>query len=115
MSDAAAARYVMGHSDRERRRLELQASIINPLTNELLDRARIRRGMSVIEFGCGVGEVTLLLAQRVGRMGRVIAVDIDEVALAATEAKARDRGLPNVTCICANVEQFFPKRPVHAV
>jgi hypothetical protein len=39
MSETAAARYVMGHSDRERRRLALQASILNPFTEQLLRRA----------------------------------------------------------------------------
>ena len=38
------AQYVMGHDDRERRRLALQASILNPLTEQLLRRAGISTG-----------------------------------------------------------------------
>jgi hypothetical protein len=38
------AQYVMGHDDRERRRLALQASILNPFTEQLLRRAGIRPG-----------------------------------------------------------------------
>jgi hypothetical protein len=34
----------VGHDDRERRRLALQASILNPLTEQLLRRAGISTG-----------------------------------------------------------------------
>jgi hypothetical protein len=50
--------YVMGHDDRERRRLALQASIINPFTDRLLSRAGISVGMRVLDISCGVGEVS---------------------------------------------------------
>jgi cyclopropane fatty-acyl-phospholipid synthase-like methyltransferase len=51
--------YVMGHDERERRRLTLQASIINPYTERLLMRAGISPGMHVLDIGCGVGEVSM--------------------------------------------------------
>ena len=35
MTESATARYAMGYDDRERRRLQLQASIINPVTERL--------------------------------------------------------------------------------
>src|SRR5262249_1123434 len=54
------AQYVMGHDDRERRRLALQASILNPLTEQLLRRAGISTGTHVLDLGCGIGEVSLM-------------------------------------------------------
>ena len=75
MSDRSA--YVMGHDHRERRRLLLQASILNPLTEHLSRRAGLSSGMQVLDIGCGVGDVALLAARLVGRDGRVTAVDID--------------------------------------
>ena len=56
MSDQTA-NYVMGHTDHERRRLALQAAILNPLTDAFLRRAGISAGMNVLELGCGIGEV----------------------------------------------------------
>ena len=53
------AQYVMGHDDRERRRLALQASILNPFTEQLLRRAGISTGMHVLDLGCGIGELFL--------------------------------------------------------
>ena len=41
-----ATGYVMGHTDRERRRLSLQASVLNPLTEEFLRRAGISAGIT---------------------------------------------------------------------
>jgi cyclopropane fatty-acyl-phospholipid synthase-like methyltransferase len=61
--------YVMGHDHRERRRLLLQASILNPLTEQLFRRAGISSGMQLLDIGCGVGDVSLLAARLVGRYG----------------------------------------------
>ncbi len=51
VSDAAA--YVMGHNDRQRRRLILQASLLNPFTEQLFRRAGISSAMNVLDIGCG--------------------------------------------------------------
>jgi ubiquinone/menaquinone biosynthesis C-methylase UbiE len=75
-------RYAMGHSDRERRRLALQASVQNPTTEQLLRRAGILAGMRVLDLGCGVGDVSMLAAHLVGRHGSVTGIDLDEAALA---------------------------------
>jgi hypothetical protein len=45
--------YVMGHTDRERRRLALQAAVLNPLTDSFLRRAEISAGIRVLDLGCG--------------------------------------------------------------
>lgn len=55
--------YIMGHTDRERRRLALQAAILNPLTDSFLRRAGISAGMRVLDLGCGTGEVSLIAAR----------------------------------------------------
>ena len=56
----------MGHTDRERRRLALQAAILNPLTDSLLRRAGVSAGMSILELGCGIGDVSLIAARLIG-------------------------------------------------
>jgi ubiquinone/menaquinone biosynthesis C-methylase UbiE len=75
-------RYVMGHDDRERRRLFLQASILNPLSDQLLRRAGISSGVRVLDIGCGIGELSMVAARLVGRRGRVTGIDIDGKAFA---------------------------------
>jgi hypothetical protein len=39
MTEQSDRNYVLGHTDRERRRLLLQAAVINPITEDLLRRA----------------------------------------------------------------------------
>jgi ubiquinone/menaquinone biosynthesis C-methylase UbiE len=85
--------YAMGHSDHERRRLGLQASLQNPVTDQLLRRAGILAGMRVLDLGCGIGDVSLLAAPLVGREGSVTGIDMDEGALAIARTRAADQNL----------------------
>ncbi len=115
MSDAASARYVMGHNDRERRRLELQGSILNPFTEQLLRRAGIAGGMRVLDVGCGVGELSLMAARLVGYRGQVTALDLDETALGTARDRAREQGLANLAFVHANIDEYQPDQAYDAV
>src|SRR3954453_15802187 len=86
------ASYVMGHDDRERRRLSLQASILNPLSDQLLRRAGISAGLRVLDVGCGVGGLSMVAAALFSRHGCVRGIDIDEGALTVAAARAREQG-----------------------
>src|SRR6266436_8836256 len=109
------ASYVMGHDDRERRRLALQASILNPLTEQLLRRAGISSGMRVLDLGCGIGEVSLMAARLVGRHGTVTAIDIDQAALATAADRAREQALGNLQFVQGSIDQYEPGRAFDAV
>jgi len=75
-------RYACGHSDRELRRLELQASLYDRITRAVLSAAGLRRGMRVLDIGCGAGDVSLLAAELVGARGFVLGVDRSAAPLA---------------------------------
>lgn len=105
----------MGHDDRERRRLALQGSIINPFTEQLMCRAGIASGMHVLDIGCGVGDVSLLAARLVGHPGRVTCIDIDDSALTIGRQKAREQGFDNVSFQQADAHTFRSERPFDAV
>jgi len=51
--------YALGYSAAEFRRLERQAGHYRELTEDVLVRAGICRGMRVLDVGCGVGDVSL--------------------------------------------------------
>lgn len=61
-------------------------------------------GMNVADFGSGAGYFTMLIAERVGKDGRVYALDIMESALDSVREKARAAGLENVEAIRTNLE-----------
>lgn len=94
---SAVGKYVMGYTDRERRRLSLQASVINPMTEELLRRAGTGGGMRVLDIGCGVGEVSLIAARLVGPGGHVTGIDLDQGALDIARSRATRESHRNVT------------------
>jgi ubiquinone/menaquinone biosynthesis C-methylase UbiE len=103
MTESATARYAMGYDDRERRRLQLQASIINPVTEQLLRRAGLGAGMRVLDVGSGVGDVAILAARIVGPAGSVAACDLDEKALAVLRERAATEGLTNISTLAGDL------------
>lgn len=118
MSESAASpsrAYVMTHTDTERRRLALQASVINPFTNRFLRDAGIAGGMHVLDFACGVGDVSLTAGRLVGGHGSVTGVDIDPEALAIATARAKEEGLDHVRFVQADLATFVPSTQYDAV
>lgn len=72
-------------------------------TFEQRNRLTLPRG-SCIELGCGVGRITVHLAQQ---FERVIAIDISPGNLAACEQRLSAEGLTNVQCILVrNLDDF---------
>lgn len=76
-----------------RERLRVLARVLRPTTSSLLDRVGIREGMTCLDVGCGGGDVTVLLADRVGPGGRVVGIDVDgpKIEVAREEARAEGR------------------------
>jgi ubiquinone/menaquinone biosynthesis C-methylase UbiE len=111
----APANYVMGHTDHERRRLALQAAVINPLTDGFLRRAGISAGMHVLELGCGIGEVSLIAARLVGPHGSLHCVDFDPAALEIARRRVRSAGHDNVLFDTVDVHEHNPERLYDAV
>jgi ubiquinone/menaquinone biosynthesis C-methylase UbiE len=105
----------MGHTDRERRRLSLQAAVINPLTDSFLRRAGISAGMHVLELGCGVGEVSLIAARLVGPHGSVHCIDMDPAALEIAQGRVRSAGHGHVRFELVDVKDYQPARLYDAV
>jgi SAM-dependent methyltransferase len=65
-------------------------------------------GMSLLDCGCGVGSITLDLAERVAP-GQVVGVDLDEGQLAMARVEAERRGLANVRFEVASIYDLpFP-------
>jgi 2-polyprenyl-3-methyl-5-hydroxy-6-metoxy-1,4-benzoquinol methylase len=109
------APYIMGHTDRERRRLLIQGAVINPLTDTFLRRAGISAGMHVLELGCGVAEVSLIAARLVGPYGSLHGLDVDPAALEIARRRAQSAGHSHLTFELVNVQQFRPRRSYDAV
>lgn len=55
----------------------------------------VKSGQTVVEYGCGPGRYVVELARIVGTNGKVIAVDLVEIALQETQSKLNAEGLTN--------------------
>ena len=71
-----------------------------------LDRLDLREGWRCVDVGAGGGDVTVALAQLVGRDGRVYAVDSDPAARDATAEAAAAAGTAQVLCITQAAEDL---------
>jgi len=65
-------------------------------TLEMLQQIGIKRGRTVLDFGCGSGTYTIPAAKIVGEQGKVYAVDKDNEALNELMQKAKLAGLENI-------------------
>jgi ubiquinone/menaquinone biosynthesis C-methylase UbiE len=54
---------------------------------QLIERSGIKRGMTVLDLGCGSGAFTTSVARAVGKRGKVYAVDIQPKMLKQLEGK----------------------------
>jgi len=68
------------------------AQQLSAIRAEDFERLGIRPGASVLDVGCGAGEVCVDLARRVGSAGTVCGVDPSEAMIAAAQAAAARAG-----------------------
>ena len=95
--DGRAHEYELGHSDRELKRLRLQAQLVDPITRQFFQDASLERGMRVLDVGSGGGDTALLAAELVGDSGEVIGVDTSSVAVAAAQDRMKALGKRNIS------------------
>jgi SAM-dependent methyltransferase len=105
-----APAYILGHEDPEIERLQLQASIIACVTRRLIRECGIEAGMRVLDIGCGVGDVSMLLAEAVGEAGSVVAFDREPRAIEMARARALSAGYRQIEFVVVS-DDAFPDCP----
>jgi ubiquinone/menaquinone biosynthesis C-methylase UbiE len=127
MGDARSEAFVSASVPEAYDRL-LVGPVFEPWARELVQRATLRRGASVLDLACGPGTVARLVAERIGDAGRVVACDLSPGMLAVASAVPGARGaapieyvessadalpLADAACdvvVCQQGLQFFPDR-----
>ena len=71
----------------------------------IIARAKVARGMRVLDAGCGPGRVTIPLARHVGPQGQVVALDIQAEMLARLAGRLVEHGITNVTTVQGGLGQ----------
>ena len=107
--------YVLGYTDREQLRLIRQARVLAPVTEHFLRDAGIGSGMRVLDIGCGMGDVAMIVAQLVGSAGRVVSIDLDQASIETAQRRASNMGLDNTTFYRADISTFTDVDPFDAI
>ncbi len=82
---------------------------------EEINLAGIKKGLYVLDFGCGLGFNTIPAAKAVGKKGRVFALDISEQAISITTKKVRKHKLDNVELIQSDCDTGLEDKSVDLV
>src|SRR5215471_7603965 len=108
--------YVLGNSAQEQERLKLQGRFLEKWTEQFLLSAGLEPGMSVLDFGCGMGDVALLAARLVGPSGHVTAIERDPVIIKKARERCRsEERSTNINFIHAELLNFHAERDFDAV
>jgi ubiquinone/menaquinone biosynthesis C-methylase UbiE len=70
---------------------------LRPVTETMIELARIEEGNAVLDVAAGAGEPTVTIAKRVGPKGSVLATDFSSTILGFAEKRAAREGVANVS------------------
>ena len=82
------------------------AAFTRGATEAILEAARLRPGLRVLDLACGVGDPALSIAQEVAPSGRVTATDLGPGMMSLAEELARKQGIANIEFREANAESL---------
>jgi SAM-dependent methyltransferase len=85
--------YVLRRGGAGAERLHLLSRVKWPTTQTLLLRVGLKPGLRCLDVGCGIGEVTLGMAEMVGSEGEAVGVDCAEAFLWEADHEAKKRRL----------------------
>ena len=85
-----------------------------PITKEevrvvQISKARLKRGYTVYDIGCGSGSISVEAAIQVESAGKIYAVDFDPKAIDLTKKNLKKFGISNVTTILGNAKEKIPE------
>lgn len=93
----------------------VEAAFAQPLTEELLASSGISPGMRVLVLGPGLADLALLVAERVGTYGAVIAAHDDPSIVAEARRRAGEEGFDRVSFSNECLDALDLQEPVDAV
>ena len=100
---------------------KMMANIGMPIRNlfmppeKMLAEVEIKTGYHVLDFGCGPGIFTIMIAERIGQSGVVYALDIHPLAVRMVEQKARKKNLTNIKTILSSCSTPLPDNSLDLV
>jgi ubiquinone/menaquinone biosynthesis C-methylase UbiE len=78
----------------------------NEFTQRLLADCGIKKGMRVLDVGCGSGDVTIMMSEIVGDSGEVVGFDISENALSIARNAVKEKHISIAQFIQADITEL---------
>ena len=75
----------------------------------------IKPGDTVLDYGCGTGSYTFIMAKIVGPQGRVIAVDIHPLAISHVNNLIKSRDVKNVVTVLTDCDTDLDDESVNVI
>jgi ubiquinone/menaquinone biosynthesis C-methylase UbiE len=75
-------------------------------TNRLLADSGIKKGMRILDLGCGTGDLCIMASELVGDSGEVVGVDISENAITKARNTIEEKRISSVKFICADLAEL---------
>jgi ubiquinone/menaquinone biosynthesis C-methylase UbiE len=94
----------------------VETRLTAPVSERMLDLAALESGMRVLDIASGRGEPAIRAAQRVGRTGFVLGVELSEALLRMAHERTAREGLANIDFRAGNAElvEDIPAAYFHA-
>ena len=80
---------------------------VKKLRRKAIKMLKLKKGQSVIDFACGTGGVTIMLADEVGEMGKVLGIDLSQRMLSIAIKKSKS--CPKISYLRHNFEHVHYK------
>jgi SAM-dependent methyltransferase len=90
------SQYLLAGQRGELARLQLQARVLEPDAEAMLDQIGIQSGWHSLDLGCGAMGILGPLSRRVGTSGTVVGLDIDPKLIDAARVLSQEKGWDNV-------------------
>jgi len=90
-------------------RQQAQDTLLAPVSDILIDRAKVRAGERIVDVGCGCGATSIVFAQKVGPTGHALGVDISVPMLARARQNAPQDAPVDFVLADATVYPFDPQ------
>jgi SAM-dependent methyltransferase len=111
MTEATAGRvqrYILDGSDEELRRLLSLSEVTAGAARRAFSRAGVSQGWAAIDCGCGPIGALAVLAEMVGPAGRVVGVDVSELAVMRARSAATALQLGNTEVVAGDIHHLDP-------
>ena len=96
-------------------KLVLRVREIRGMPERTLRQMEILKGQTILDYGCGIGSFSTLMAEMIGDTGVVYALDIHPLAISAVEKNIRKRKISNIRTIRSSNETGLPDESVDVV